>query len=188
MLNRKEKLAIFDLDGTLFDTNRVNWMAYNQALKKYNKEISYDYFHENCNGRHFRDFLPGIFPCEEKVLMEIHQEKKKNYKEYISEARPNAHLFEILNAMKDKYHVALVTTASRENTSDILTYFHCTELFDLVITAEQCKERKPSPEGFLMAMDYFRVSSSNTVIFEDSDVGIEAARLSGASVIKVETF
>ena len=54
--------------------------------------------------------------------------------------------------------------------------------FDLIISQEDVKNKKPDPEGFQKAMDFFKVQCRNSIIFEDSDVGIEAALRSGATV------
>ena len=82
----------------------------------------------------------------------------------------------------------MVTTASRQNCEDILKYFNKGDLFDLIIVQEDVKRVKPDPEGFNSAMNYFSVEPDQTVIFEDSKVGIEAARRSGANVMIVNQF
>ena len=84
--------------------------------------------------------------------------------------------------------MAVVTTASKKNTYEILEYFQKKELFDLIITQEDIKKPKPDPEGFIKAMKYFNASPSNTIILEDSEVGIEAAISSKASVCKIIKF
>ena len=81
--------------------------------------------------------------------------------------------------------MALVTTASKDNVFDELKHFDLDKDFDLVLTGEDIPRHKPDPQGFLMAMDRLKVPAENTVIFEDSDVGIEAAKISGASVIRI---
>ena len=94
----------------------------------------------------------------------------------------------MLEVMKNFYHIALVTTASEKNTKEILNFFNKKELFELIISAEDVKNKKPDPEGFIKAMDYFNVIPENTIIFEDSNVGIEAAIKSGANIFKIEKF
>ena len=58
----------------------------------------------------------------------------------------------------------------------------------LLFRRKNVKKKKPDPEGFCKAMDYYKISKDNTIIFEDSDVGIEAAEKSGASVFVVRGF
>ena len=50
----KNRLAIFDLDGTLFDTRKVNYQAYKYALDKYGVELDYELFASQFNGRLYK--------------------------------------------------------------------------------------------------------------------------------------
>lgn len=183
-MNRK--CALFDLDGTLFETGDVNFHAYQKALEEQGYSLNYDYFCKECNGRHYTTFLPVIIG-ENKVVMEIvHRRKKELYHSYLEYAKPNKHLLSLIQLMKADYNLAVVTTASRKNTCEILEQFDILDCFDLIITQEDVTKTKPDPEGFLKAMAYFQAKPEDTLIFEDSRVGIEAALASGALVIKIE--
>ena len=187
-MNSKNKLAIFDLDGTLFDTKNVNYNAYQDAIKMAKIEINIDYndFCTLYNGKNYRDFLPKIIPnITEEQMKNIHDFKKNIYTKYLDKARKNELLFLIIKEIKEKFYISLVTNASRKNVEDILKKFSMKDLFDLFITQEDIKKPKPSAEGFLKAMDYFKISKENTIIFEDSEIGIQAAIESGADYVKV---
>lgn len=183
----KENLALFDLDGTLFDTRDVNYWAYKDALQEYGYELEYEYFVTECNGRHYKEFLPKIMGTTQ-YLEEVHELKKSAYAKNLHRATVNEQLFNMIEIMKHKYHTAIVTTASRKNCMEILECFGYTELFELIISHEDVVKVKPDPEGYIKAMEYFGINKEHTVIFEDSDVGIRAARNSGANVMKVYTF
>lgn len=183
-----KKLALIDLDGTLFDTAQVNYYAYNSILNELGYNIDYEYFVKNCNGRYYEDFLLEIASFEEKELLYIHDEKKERYKQYVEKARKNEHLFSLLRLIKEEYYLAIVTTASRQNVDDILSYFQEYEMFDLIITQNDIKKKKPDPEGFIYAMNYFGKKSDETIVFEDSPQGIEAANAIGATVFVIEKF
>ena len=90
--------------------------------------------------------------------------------------------------MRPRYKIALVTTASRKNTYQLLEYTEKTALFDLILTAEDVKKHKPDPEGFLKAINFFGAKEEDCIIFEDSDVGVEAALKTKASVVRIESF
>ena len=62
-----KKLALFDLDGTLFNTNEVNYYAYSEALKEKGYSIDYEFYSKYCNGRHYKVFLPERVNNEEEV-------------------------------------------------------------------------------------------------------------------------
>lgn len=183
-----KKLALFDLDGTLFNTNDANYFAYNTALEEYGYSINYEYYSEYCNGRHYTVFLPNILNNDEELIEEIHNRKKELYHTFLNKVIVNEHLFNIIESIKKEYYVAIVTTASRKNTFEILDYFRKKELFDLILTQEDISKPKPNPEGFVKAMNYFNIEPKDTLIFEDSPVGIEAANKSGGTVFVVNKF
>lgn len=183
----RNKLAIFDLDGTLFDTGRVNYMSYAKALSEFGVSIEEDYYINHCNGRHYTVFLPKLLE-DEKKIKRVHDHKKELYASNLKYARENVILFDMINAIKKDYYIALVTTANAKNTSDILEFFGHDNDFDLILTQENIDKQKPDPEGFLKAIEHFGISSQNTYIFEDSEVGLIAAKATGANVMKVEKW
>lgn len=180
------KLAIFDMDGTLYNTNDVNYYAYKEALQKYNVDIDYDYYCKYCNGRHYKTFIPKLVNYDEAKVEAIHDLKKTYYSKNLDKVIINEHLFNIIKLIHGEYKTALVTTASKRNTLEILEYTNTKDYFDLILTAEDVKATKPNPEGFNKAIAMFNVLPENTIIFEDSEVGIEAARKTGASVMVVD--
>ena len=60
-----------------------------------------------------------------------------------------------------------------------------TEIFDLILTGEDVKEGKPDPEVYITSMKALNVKPNETIVFEDSDIGIEAAVKAGCNYIKV---
>lgn len=189
MITSREKkcLALFDLDGTLFDTGDVNFSAYEAALKAYGFHLDRDYFLNRCNGKHYTEFLPDIMGGTE-YMEEVHRKKKELYRQNLDLARPNLHLFWLIREMAACYHTAVVTTASRKNTMEILQHFQYMDYFEKIISQEDITKSKPDPQGYLLAMEQFHVLPENTVIFEDSEAGIAAARATGAAVMIVDRF
>lgn len=118
-------------------------------------------------------------------MKRIHDYKKIAYEKYLSYAVKNETLFSVIECLHGKYTVALVTTASRKNTEDILMAFGVLEQFDFILTQEDVSETKPSLECFMLAMKKAGSTPENTIIFEDSDTGLKAAELSGAKYVKV---
>lgn len=183
----KTKLAMFDLDGTLYDTRKINYCSYRDALAQYGISLDYDYFSSRCNGKHYTEFLPQIMRGKNNID-EVHAIKKEKYIEYLGESVENRYLFDIINGLKKEYYISLVTTASRKNCMEILNYHKRQNVFDLIVSQEDVKKKKPDPEGFLKAMEYFNVRSDDAIIFEDSNVGIKAAASSGAAVFVVKGY
>ena len=182
------KLIIVDMDGTLMDTKDVNFHAYRQALAEHGFGLDYEYFCNFCNGRRYTQFLPQITTRDPQILSSMHTRKKALYPQFLEKARLNEGLVDILRALRGSYRTALVTTASRMNCEDLLSHFQLTELFDLILTQEDVAHAKPNPEGFLKAMAHFGATAEETIIFEDSEVGLEAAKQTGACYYRTFGF
>lgn len=187
MLNRN-KLAIFDMDGTLFDTKNVNYSAYNRALELcgFDVEINYKYYCEFCNGNNYKTFLPKIVNgITSEEMRKVHEKKKELYSEFLNLARINEHLITMIELLQPQYVIALVTAASMKNVMDILKEFDVVDKFDFLITQEDVIKTKPDSECFMRAIEKAGVEIEDTIIFEDSETGLQAAELSGANYVKV---
>ncbi len=184
----KMKLIMVDLDGTLFDTKKVNYLSYKDAVNKYGYDLDYDYYCKKCNGNYYMDFLPQITTKNKKILEDMHNIKKERYSAYLNEALINVNLVEMLKQLKFSCKIAIVTTASKKNTYEILKQFNILELFDLIITQDDVSSPKPNPECYLKAVNKFRYEKKECVIFEDSKTGIEAAKRSGIQYFIVEGY
>jgi beta-phosphoglucomutase len=189
-MSNKKFLAMFDMDGTLFDTRKTNYLAYNEAINEViGQSIDYDIFNEASNGHNYKKFLPELVKKISKDEIEkIHNLKKIYFKKHLKFVIKNEHLFRLILSIKDIYFIALATTASTKNTIDILTFFEVNNLFEVIVTQDDVVNLKPDPECFTKIMRELSIEPSNAIIFEDSIVGMQAARLSKASVVNVEIF
>jgi len=179
------KVALFDLDGTLFDTREVNYCAYAKAVEDFGYHLDRDFFINECNGKHYKTFIPMVVD-DISLYDAIHDKKKEYYATFLSVARMNDELFADIDRLRqDGVKIGLVTTASRKNTMEILNAFGKTECFSLILTQENVERKKPDPEGYLKAMKYFGVDGSDTVVYEDSKDGIEAGIRAGATVKQI---
>lgn len=173
---KKQGLIAVDLDGTLIDTVAVNAESYRRALESFGFTLDYDYYAAYCNGSHYRAFLRPLMggnPSAEDVER-VHDLKKQYYAASMDIARKNEALFVILEALRPTHYLAVVTTGSRQNATEMLDHFHCTDWFDLILTQEDVVNNKPDPEGYLKAMAHFGVDAAHTMIFEDSAPGLAA--------------
>lgn len=182
------KAFLFDFDGTLYNTNDVNYYAYAEALKKHGVELDYDYYCNHCNGRNYKEFIPELVSNDQEIIEQVHDDKQKLYPEALSKAKVNEKLFELINIVKTTSKVAIVTTASRKNVLNMLEATGKNDVFDLIICGDDVTHYKPDPECYNLAMEKLGVAPEETVVFEDSSYGIEAAHASGATVYAVKYF
>lgn len=187
LIDSKE-LLIFDMDGTLFDTSDSNYWAYHDAAKILGYEVSYDIFKNVFVGKNYKEFLPVFGITADEEIKWIHEYKRDNYVKYLNRIRKNDKLFSIIESYVGKKKIALATTATRKNTLDILVHFGVIQYFDYVLAQEDVHKLKPDPECYICVMREMQVLPCNTIIFEDSEVGIMSAVSSGAMCIKVSSF
>lgn len=178
---------LFDLDGTLFDSTEANVLAYKQAFCDHDVEFAENLYRQ-CFGLRFPEMMavlsPGIDPA---IADSIKLAKVRHYQENLHLVRQNQELIDLLHTSSKSHKTALVTTASRDNVINLLAYFGLPEcLFDVVITGEDVSKGKPDPECYLIAIKKLDTKPEECCIYEDSDVGIEAAKATGAKVVRVK--
>ena len=82
--------------------------------------------------------------------------------------------------------ICIASTASKNNIYDILDYFEMKDLFDYIITGEDVKEGKPNPEVYLKALELSDCKADEAIVYEDSEVGFQAAENANINYIKVK--
>lgn len=185
----KKPLYIFDFDGTLYDTAPLNTAAYVRALADNGISVTEEAFRAAARSRYYKDFLPELIGGPDPELMEkIHRDKKAVYRTLYPSVRENKALFRLIQTLSGRCHICIVSTASRESVLGILEAAGRASLFELILAQEDIPRKKPAPDGFLMAMRHFGAEREDTLIFEDSEEGLEAARRAGVSCMLVTEF
>ncbi len=169
---------LVDLDGTLVDTRRANFLAYQAALSEVGVAVDQDHFEDRAFGKNWRQFLPA-FLSEAGVAAEpatIAARKAELYQAAAKDVEVNLPLVRLLQSRGSKTRAALVTSASAANVQAILGANAALQgLFDLIVTGDDVKSHKPHPECYLRALDSFDVHPSDCLAFEDSAAGTAAA-------------
>jgi len=177
---------ITDLDGTLCNTLEANIAAYGLAFADAGLKFDESAYRDNF-GHRFDEMMQAIAPAattEQRLF--IADRKARHYKKQASLVLINEHLVDVLrHAKSNSIKVGLATTAKRRNALAVLQYFGLEELFDVMIFGEDVTHSKPHPECYQLAIQHLGAQPSNVLIFEDSLVGLEAARNSGAHVLKI---
>ena len=176
---------ITDFDGTLVDTFEANFRAYQKAFYEVGLNLTEERYRE-CFGYRYDDFMMAMGITDEVTKQRIRELKKNYYPEFFAHLRLNNRLVEILRQNHDSGGMnAIASTARKENLMNVVEYLHVGDLFDLIYAGDDVKKAKPDPEIYLLTMQNLGVTPSETMIYEDSEVGIQAAMTSGAECMRV---
>lgn len=179
------KALITDFDGTLVDTFEANLRAYQKAFADVDITLTAEHYRE-CFGYRFDRFMTAMGIYDDNLASRIKEVKKDYYPQYFEYLRPNHSLIDLLRS----WHLlgmktAIASTARKENLMNAINHLGIADIFDLIYAGIDVKQGKPSPEIYNKAMVALDVKPEETLIFEDSEVGIEAAKASGAKCIIV---
>ena len=185
----RPQLVIFDVDGTLLDTEARWKEAWETIGNKYNApELGVDLFYK----------LIGKSGKEELLFIENYLNERNLPNSILNEATAyglqllSEHIdvkpgvYEFLNHLKSlNIPMGVATATNRDATIERLTRCGLIDYFDYILCGDQVTKRKPHPETYLKVLDYFKVDSKQTLVLEDSLVGVEAAYRSGTMCIMI---
>lgn len=179
------KLLITDFDGTLVDTFEANYGAYERAFKEAKVPFTrQDY--RRCFGFRFDRFMEEMNVMDKSVTELIREAKGQYYPEYFHLIRVNKPLVNLLASFRSGGgKTAVASTARRKNLMNVLSYLNLDNNFDLILAGEDVQKGKPSPDIYLKVMSALQVPPQEALIFEDSEVGFEAAQAAGVQCIKI---
>jgi beta-phosphoglucomutase-like phosphatase (HAD superfamily) len=180
------KLILLDFDGTLASTEKANMEAYVAALAEEGIALDREAYLARYFGMRCPEFLREIGVSSEECIDRIRRRKIELYPTFFDSVRLNEPLWNFAQDFRSKGgKVWIVSTGQKDNITNVMRHLGIEGKVDGIITSLDVREPKPSPEAFLKAMAIEGVSPAETLIFEDSPVGLEAAKASGATYFKV---
>jgi HAD superfamily hydrolase (TIGR01549 family) len=175
---------IFDVDGTLTSTNELIYASFRHVTNKY------------LNKNYTDEEIYSMFgPTEDGILKEIcgddFEGARKDYYDFYTENHHMADLYpgiiDILKMLKQR-DIKLSVYTGKGSTAAAITLkkLGIYDYFDMIVTGDDVKEHKPSPEGVQVFVDRFSLDKERVLIVGDAVADIKAARNSGiksASVV-----
>lgn len=181
------ELLLIDFDGTLVDTRQANYRAYRDVLKEIGIELDEELYLREFFGMRCGEFLRRMGLTDSYEIDRLRRRKIEIYPQHFDTLRLNDWLWNMAQDFRKRGGKAwIVSTGQTVNIDNVMNHLGLVGCFDGVFTGADVMDSKPSPECFLKVMAAEGFSPEQTLIFEDSVVGLEAARKSGASFIKVE--
>jgi HAD superfamily hydrolase (TIGR01509 family) len=179
------KCIVFDMDGTLTQTNQLIFDSFNYIAKKY-------------AGKTYTvpEIIAMFGPPEEEALLSIVSPEQIDsvMKDYLSFYRKHhnqlAQIYpgmeNILRSIKESGKTLALFTGKGTPTAMItLQEFHIEKYFDYVVTGNDVVKRKPSSEGLLKIMDHFALQPDELLMVGDSDTDVKAAHEAGVKIAAV---
>jgi beta-phosphoglucomutase len=193
------RAIIFDLDGTLADTEQLHFEAFNHVLRPQAIQIPREDYFGRLIGYDDRDCFTILLRehgrlVTDALVNELIAEKTKLYQAMIAERQilfPGAS--EFVRRCATSFPLALVTGTLRAEAEMIMRKADIRQLFADIVTAEDVENGKPAPDGFNLALGHLGyilrphppLIATECLVFEDTAAGIEAARRAGMRVLAV---
>jgi beta-phosphoglucomutase len=183
------KAVLWDLDGTLVDSEEFHWRSWRDTLRTEGIELSYDQFRASFGQRNDRILAGWLGPAADPArLRRIGDDKEVEYRRlaetYGLEPLPGAR--EWLRALRAAgWKQAIASSAPRLNVETMLRVLHLDGYVDAMVSAEDVTTGKPDPQVFLTAAEKLSVAPARAIVVEDAGAGVEAARRAGMRSIGV---
>ena len=191
------KALIFDVDGTLAETEEGHRQAFNQAFVEWGlgwhwDEPLYKKLLETTGGKERIRAFQQQRPAEEQLsddrIGALHRRKTELYAEILSSGglslRPGVEALMAEGRLQGA-KLAIATTTSLPNVEALC---HCiwgrraSDVFDVIAAGDQVSRKKPAPDVYLLALDRLGLPASECIAFEDSEAGLQSALAAGLTV------
>jgi HAD superfamily hydrolase (TIGR01509 family) len=177
---------LFDLDGTLVDTDHLHHAAFAAILGERGRELPLDEYRSNIMGHPNAAILERYFPGEDAAVLDRKEAMFRDSLAASVEPVPGIHA--LLDwAEANGAGCAVVTNAPRDNAVAMLAAASLAHRLPTVVIGDECAAAKPDPAPYRAAMAALGVTPSRSIAFEDSRSGLRAARGSGAHVFGLAT-
>ncbi|PZO14116.1 MAG: hydrolase [Leptolyngbya foveolarum] len=184
------KAVIFDLDGTLTDSDKVHFQVFQDFFARHHIAIDKALYKEKVSGRQnaaiLADFLPDL-PREEAEAFS--DRKEATFRQLAKgQLTPLPGLLALLAQVKKQgLAAAVVTNAPPKNAAFMLKELNLSQAFEPIVIAEELPRGKPDPLPYQTALDRLKITASEALVFEDSPSGIRSSISAGIQTIGMTT-
>ena len=181
------RALLFDLDGTLSDTDALHLPTWMDALAPHDVRVDEVFYRENISGRSaadvVRDLLPDLSDEEGRSIFEA---KEAGFRERAGELEPLPGLLNFLRLARDGgLKTALVTNAPEENVGAVLAALDLRGFFDEAVLPDDVEAVKPNPAPYRVALERLGIAPNDALAFEDSVSGIASSVGAGIPTVGI---
>lgn len=177
---------IFDCDGTLADTMPLHYEAWQWTLGEHDIPFPEDRFY-SLGGRPSHSIVALLAEEHGKTLdaMAVAELKEQRFVEQLDKVQAIEPVAQIAREQFGNMPMAVASGGTRLVVSRILEQLGISQLFNCVVTAEDTEKHKPEPDVFLFAAKQLNIAPERCLVYEDADLGVEAARRAGMQCIDI---
>lgn len=186
----KPQSLLFDLDGTLVDSDPLHFEAFGAMLAPFGRALSHGDYLGHVMGKSNARIMDYLFPDRPDDHLRLADEKEALFRDRVAAhgLSPMPGLEALLDWAADEgVPTAVVTNAPRPNLDAMLAAAGLAGRFDAIVLGDECARPKPDPLPYIEAMARLGATPARSIAFEDSVSGLAAAAGSGAHVFGVAT-
>ncbi len=174
------KALIFDCDGTLVDSMPLHMKAWEHVISSSGGPWDYDFFFskKGTPEKNIVYLFNARFACALDPIETVRC-KHEYFWAHARELRSIPHVVEIVRQHHGVLPMAVASGGTRNNVTLQLEALQLRDFFDVILSADDDIKPKPAPDIFLEAARRLRVEPGYCQVFEDGDLGLEAARTAG---------
>jgi beta-phosphoglucomutase family hydrolase len=183
---RDFRAYLFDCDGTIVDSMPLHYIAWKKALGEWNCPFEEELFY-SWGGRPVREIIAALNEMHGLAMPvdSVAKRKESLYFELEDQLKAIPDVIEHIEAKHGHIPLAVVSGSRRTSVLHSLSALGLVEKFDVLVCAEDYDRGKPAPDCFLKAAERLGVAPADCLVFEDTDMGIEAAKAAGMSWVRV---
>ena len=183
------RALLFDLDGTLAETDSLHLPTWVDALEPYGVDIDEEFYRERISGRSTGEIVGDLLPdLSEEEGASIGDAKEASFRERAAGLEPLPGLLDFVQKGKRRgMRIALVTNAPKENVGAILPALKLQDYFQTVVLAAEVGAVKPDPAPYEAALERIGVSADEALAFEDSVSGIASSVAAGIPTVGISS-
>lgn len=179
---------IFDMDGTLVNSEPAHRQAWTQVLEKHRLRFSFEQMIA-LNGAPSWKIAHQIIIANGVTLdsYQLAAEKEQYLDKILLEHSALLPLISVARHYHGRLPLAVGTGSSHAMADRLLTHHGVRHLFDVLVGADDVQHHKPDPQTFLECARLMGVAPEKCVVFEDADFGLRAAKAAGMDAVDVRT-
>jgi beta-phosphoglucomutase family hydrolase len=180
------KAYLFDCDGTIADSMPLHYIAWKKALGEWNCEFDEQLFYA-WGGMPISEIISTLNKKHglSMPVDTVSQRKESLYYQLLPQLKVVPEVLEHIEAQHGRIPFAVVSGSTRESVTASLNSLNLFDRFDTMVCAGDYQKSKPDPEAFLLAAARLGVPPVSCLVFEDTEMGLQAASAAGMASVKI---